>query len=94
MKQLIKDVLEDIAKGQPNLESEAARDMIANLIMGSIKSKGWFLDLGTLPKKNEQDNETTIYTIVENLGWAAKNKKQTVIGKMSKDEYEWAISLL
>ena len=36
MKQLIKDVLEDIAKGQPNFESEAARDMVANLIMAGI----------------------------------------------------------
>ena len=48
MKQLIKDVLEDVSKGQANLESEAAREMIANLIMAGIKSgKGWFLDLGT-----------------------------------------------
>ena len=48
MKQLIKDILEDVAKGQPNLESEAAREMVANLIMAGIKSKkGWFLDLGT-----------------------------------------------
>jgi len=48
MKQLIKDILEDVAKGQPNLESEAVREMIANLIMAGIRSgKGWFLDLGT-----------------------------------------------
>jgi hypothetical protein len=49
VKQLIKDILEDVAKGQPNLESEAAREMISNLIMAGIKSnKGWFLDLGTV----------------------------------------------
>jgi len=48
MKQLIKDILEDVAKGQPNLESEAAREMISNLIVAGIRSgKGWFLDLGT-----------------------------------------------
>ena len=36
MKQLIKDILEDISKGQPNLESDAARETIANLIMAGI----------------------------------------------------------
>ena len=40
MKQLIKDILEDISKGQVNLESEAAREMVANLIIASIKSSG------------------------------------------------------
>ena len=41
MKQLIKDILEDVSKGgQVNLESEAAREMIANLIVASIESRG------------------------------------------------------
>ena len=44
MKQLIKDVLEDVAKGQPNLESEAAREMVSNLIVSALKSKGWYFD--------------------------------------------------
>ena len=52
MKQLIKDILEDVAKGQVNLESEAAREMVSNLIMAGIKSNGWFLDLG---EKEELD---------------------------------------
>ena len=98
MKQLIKDVLEDIAKGQPNLESEAARDMVANLIMVGIKSKGWFLDLGSKGKDNKAEinpnDDSTVYSVVENLGWDAKDKKQTVVGKMTKSEYEWAIGLL
>ena len=38
MKQLIKDILEDISKGQPNLESDAAREVVANLIVAGIKS--------------------------------------------------------
>ena len=161
MKQLIKDILEDVSKGQPNLESEAAREMIANLIMTGIRSgKGWFLDLGTRDKDstNESlveakdswvcgicnkstydveydymgsgtnhlsceleiemkemdtaghevkkindylvrdiesvktiDPEEIQYTIVENLGWDAKDKKQTIIGKISESEYEWLI---
>ena len=40
MKQSIKDVLEDIADSQPNLHSEAAREMIANLITAALKDKG------------------------------------------------------
>ena len=56
MKQLIKDVLEDISKENINLESEAARSMIANLIIDRIKSPaGWFLDLGS--KELDVDEE-------------------------------------
>ncbi len=47
MKQLILDVLEDVSRGQPNLESEAARKMVANLIMGAIKSEPWYLNLNS-----------------------------------------------
>jgi len=54
MKQVILDVLEDISQGQVNLKSEAAREMIVNLIMAGIKTKGWYLDLGT-HKSNELD---------------------------------------
>jgi len=53
MKKLIKDVLDEMAKSQVNLASEAARDMIVNLIMANIKTKGgWFLDLGTHKPKS------------------------------------------
>ena len=48
MKQLILDVLEDVSQGQPNLESEGARKMIANLIVGAIKSEPWYLNLNTV----------------------------------------------
>ena len=54
MKQVILDVLEDVASGQVNLQSEAAREMIVNLIMASIKENGWYLDLGS-DKSNELD---------------------------------------
>ena len=53
MKKLIKNVLNDVSKTQVNLESEAARDMIANRIITEIRSgKGWFLDLGTRDKND------------------------------------------
>jgi hypothetical protein len=51
MKQLIKDVLADVAIGQPNLASEACQENIATLIIVAIKTRGWFLDLSTLDGK-------------------------------------------
>ena len=52
MKQLIRDVLDDMSVGQINLESEASRELITNTIMAAIKTnngrKGWFLDLSTI----------------------------------------------
>ena len=44
MKQLIKDVLEDVADSQPNLNSEAARENIATSIISVIKSKGSYVE--------------------------------------------------
>jgi len=46
MKQVILDVLEDVSQGQVNLESEAAREMVANLLIASIKSKGCYTEYG------------------------------------------------
>ena len=40
MKQIIRDILDDVAKTQVNLKSEATKEMIVNLIVDSIKSKG------------------------------------------------------
>ena len=55
MKQLIKDILKDVSKGQPNLESEAAREVVSNLIMAGIKSKGWYLNLNTINGDSQID---------------------------------------
>ena len=59
MKQLIMEVLEDMSKGQINLESEAARKTIANTIVAAIKTnkKGWFLDIGTVDGKSKLTKE-------------------------------------
>ena len=46
MKQVILDVLEDVSQEQVNLESEAAREMVANLLIASIKSKGCYTEYG------------------------------------------------
>ena len=55
------NVLEDMSKGQINLESEAARKTIANTIIAAIKTnkKGWFLDLSTLDGKPKLTKEET-----------------------------------
>jgi hypothetical protein len=37
------------------------------------------------------DPEEKLYTVVANLGWDAKDKKQMIIGKISESEYEWLI---
>ena len=40
MKQIIRDVLDDISNSQVNLESSAARETISNLISAALKTKG------------------------------------------------------
>ena len=40
MKQLIKDVLDDMSNSQINLASEAARNMVSDLISAALKTKG------------------------------------------------------
>ena len=44
MKQTIKDVLEDISEGQVNLGSDAAREMVSNLITSALKTKGVYTE--------------------------------------------------
>jgi len=46
MKQIIKDVLEDMANGQINLGSLAARENIASLISAALKTKGCYTEYG------------------------------------------------
>ena len=63
MKQLIKDVLEDVAKGQPNLESEAAREMITNLIVAAIKSKGCYTEYDDSEISEQEAQATWVCSI-------------------------------
>jgi hypothetical protein len=59
MKQLIKDVLEDIAESQPNLYSESARENIATVIISAIRAsdKGWYLDLDHSEEREKKDKK-------------------------------------
>ena len=63
MKQLIREVLDEMSEGHINLESEASRELIANTIMAAIKTnngrKGWVLDLSTFDGGSKLD--TPIY---------------------------------
>ena len=47
-------------------------------------------DDSTKPKIKPLEKQ---YTVVEDLGWDARNKKQTIIGRISESEYEWLIGL-
>ena len=60
MKQLIKDVLEDMSHGPSTvtLSSPVFRETIAKAIMTAIKTKpGWNLDLSTLDNKPKIDEQ-------------------------------------
>ena len=46
MKQIIKDVLDDMSTTQVNLGSDAARDTISNLISAALKTKGTYTEYG------------------------------------------------
>ena len=63
MKQLIKDILEDASKGQINLASAAAREVVANLIVAGIKSSN-------IDDKNENvELDTAGYPIKKLNSW-------------------------
>ena len=85
MKQVILDVLEDVSQGQVNLESEAARDMITNLIMAGIKSKGWYLNLGSRDDNKDNDNlDTAGYPVKKINKWLTRDIDEVVM----IDEYD------
>ena len=79
MKQVILNVLEDVSKGQPNLESEAAREVIANLIIDGIEpntiddtlikktAEGWADVLGV--NEEEIERKKWVCTICNKSTW-------------------------
>ena len=149
MKQLIKNVLDDMSMGQITLSSNSARELIATTITSALKTKGSYkeytdyelneqearatwvcsicgkntLDVSSdyigsgynhlgCELKIEMDNKAginpnddsddytpvdveddEIYHVVKNLGYATKDKKQTVVGEISKSQlnnlYTW-----
>ena len=78
MKQLIKDILEDASKGQINLASAAAREVVANLIMAGIKSNGWYLDLGEKEELNSAELDTAGYPVKKLNSWLTRHINKVV----------------
>ena len=78
MKQLIKDILEDASKGQINLASAAAREVVANLIMAGIKSNGWYLDLGEKEELNSAELDTAGYPVKKIDEWLTRDIDKAV----------------
>ena len=90
MKKLIRNILKDVANGQVNLESEAAREMIVNLIMAGIKEKGWYLDLGThnsKPMDSPRESMDTAGMPIEKIDkWLTKDIDEVVMIDSTIDE--------
>ena len=63
MKQIIKDVLDDMSTTQVNLGSEAARDTISNLISVALKTKGTYTEYDDSEIEEQEARETWVCEI-------------------------------
>ena len=57
MKNTIKNVLADVAGSQINLDSKAARDMLANLLTAALKIKGCYTEYSDDEIKYAEEKE-------------------------------------
>ena len=63
MKQIIMDVLSDMSHSQVNLESDAARKMVSNLISAALKSKGCYTEYDDSEIEEQNARETWVCSI-------------------------------
>ena len=63
MKQIIKDVLDDMANGQVNLASDAARINISRLISAALKSKGCYTEYDDSEIEEQNARESWVCSI-------------------------------
>ena len=63
MKQIIKDVLDDMSESQINLGSETARKTISNLITVALKSKGVYSEYGDTELEEQRARESWVCEI-------------------------------
>ena len=63
MKQIIKDVLDDMSTTQVNLGSDAARDTISNLISAALKTKGTYTEYDDSEIEEQEARETWVCEI-------------------------------
>ena len=141
MKHIIKNVLDDMNGKQVNLDSDAARIMLSNLISAALKDNGTYKNYTEYELEEQKAKESWIcticggntfevdydyigtgtnhlgcelkmemsssndaefddvdyytgpepdydYSVVDNLGYDTKDKKQKMIGKISKKEWQ------
>ena len=63
MKQIIRDVLADMSESQINLASEAARNMVSDLISATLKTKGTYTEYGDDEIEEQNARETWVCEI-------------------------------
>ena len=63
MKQIIKDVLDDMSNSQVNLGSSAARKMVSTLISTALKSKGCYTEYGDDEIKEQKARDSWVCSI-------------------------------
>jgi len=63
MKQIIKDVLDDMSYSQVNLGSDAARNMVSTLISAALKTKGTYTEYGDDEIEEQNARETWVCSI-------------------------------
>ena len=63
MKQIIKDVLDDISNSQINLASEAARNMVSGLISAALKTKGSYKEYTKYELDEQEARKDWVCTI-------------------------------
>ena len=63
MKQTIRDVLSDMSESQINLASEAARNMVTDLISAALKTKGTYTEYGDDEIEEQKARATWVCSI-------------------------------
>ena len=63
MKQIIKDVLDDMTNSQINLASEAARNMVSDLISAALKTKGSYKEYTDYELDEQEARESWVCSI-------------------------------
>ena len=63
MKQIIKDVLDDMSHSQVNLGSDAARNMVSTLISAALKTKGTYTEYGDDEIEEQEARESWVCSI-------------------------------
>ena len=66
MKQIIKDVLDDMSNSQVNLGSSAARKMVSTLISTALKTKGSYTEYGDDEIEEQEARATWVCSIFQN----------------------------